>query len=307
MVKKYSIEKPLQGVVVLITGATSGIGYTAARALYKAGAHVFLACRNESKTQEVIRKMKEEVGAIDPPGQLEFLSLDTSQFASVRACASAFLAKNLPLHLLINNAGIGGVAKGNSGLSSDGYELVFATNHLGHFLLTQLLMEKLQATAKSLPADFPLRSVRVVNVASRAHAMVSKMDWDRLQKENQGFQDYGVSKACNMLFTLELARRWKEQGLDDKLKAFSLHPGVVATNIWAFIPKFLQPIIKWFMINEEEGSFTTLYCALSEDISSLSGHYFDNCQLAKPRSALATNEEVAKELWQKSEEWTGAK
>ena len=344
MVKKFQVETNSlrhadQAIIAVVTGSSSGIGYMAARSLYIGGAHVILACRNEQKTLAAIERMKQEVKDIlsakaskassppvEPQGQLEFMVLDTSSMASVRAFAKAFLDRALPLHLLINNAGIAGLAKHHE-TSKDQFEMTWATNYVGHFLLTQLLMPVLTNTSKNLPTDSPLPAVRVVNVSSRAHEAVREQpNWDAQSKSETskvrssvssvkaittyppickvGIAAYGLSKFANIVHTSELSRRWKEEGVT-KLEAYSLHPGVVATDIWRKLPGFLQPFLKFFMISEEEGSFTTLYCALSKDVSDHQGEYFDNCALAK-RTKLTKNVESAKELWSKSEQWIKA-
>ena len=309
MVRNYSItDRKLKGVVVIVTGASSGIGREATKSLFAAGAHVILACRNEAKTQEAIDRIKAEVQT-PTEGKMEFMKLALDDLSSVKSFADAFLARRLPLHLLINNAGIGA---SQGGLSKDGYELIFATNHLGHFLLTELLMAKLKETATSLksnPGSVDVSSVRIINLASRAHMLVAKKQdfiLNNLTEKMPGMTKsiglYGRSKLCNILYTKELTRRFRADGLDDCMKAYSLHPGVVATDIWRVFPWFLQGFMKWFMITEEQGAYTTLYCALSGEVESLSGEYFEDCAIAKNKTALIDDEDLAKQLWDKSEE-----
>src|SRR5690554_2144421 len=147
------MEIPSQeGRIILITGASAGIGRVTAQQLADAGAHLFLACRSQEKTLRVIEEIKQSCREKGRPNeQIEFLPLDLASLESVRACAAAFLARELPLHVLINNAGLGGA----TGVSTEGFEMHFGVNYLGHFLLTLLLAERLKASA---PA-------RVINVA----------------------------------------------------------------------------------------------------------------------------------------------
>lgn len=279
-----------KGRTILITGATAGIGRVTARRLAEAGAHLFLACRNEEKARRVIAEMEQacrEKGC--PNDSIEFLQLDLGSFESVRACAAEFLARDLPLDVLINNAGLGGAR----GTTPEGFELQFGVNYLGHFLLTLLLIERLK---KSAPA-------RVVNVASKAHYMPDELDFDILQRTTKtvtGMPEYGVSKLSNVLFSAELARRLEGSGV----QSYALHPGVVASDIWDRIPWPFRSIAKLFMISEDEGAQTTLYCATSPEVADDSGLYYDECKEKYP-SRLAQKPELAKELWAKSEEWTG--
>lgn len=269
--------------IALVTGASSGIGRVTAIELAKRGFRVFLACRPAQRTHEVV----EEISAACGRDTVEWLPLDLGDFGSVRACARAFLERDLPLHLLINNAGVAGAR----GLTRSGFELAFGINHLGHFLLTRMLTERICSSA---PA-------RVVTVASKAHYRARRIDWDALRKPTRsvsGLPEYSVSKLCNVLFSAELGRRLAGSGVN----TYSLHPGVVATDIWRSAPWPLAPLIKLFMISAEDGARTTLFCATSDKTASESGSYYDNCAGRLP-SALAQDPELAAELWKRSEAW----
>lgn len=278
------------GKVILITGATSGIGRITAERLAEAGAHVFLACRSEEKTRQTIEEIRahcQQINGVQP--QIEFLPLDLASLASVRVCAAEFLARNLPLHVLINNAGLAGAR----GKTEDGFEIHFGVNHLGHFLLNALLVERVQQSA---PA-------RIVTVASAAHYNAKALDLDKVQRTTKtltGFPEYGESKLCNILFSSELARRLG----DSAVHTYALHPGVVASNIWRRIPWPADRIAKRFMISEEEGARTTLYCATSTDVADQTGLYYDACNPKKP-SRLARDPDLAARLWKQSEAWVG--
>ena len=285
------MEIPSQeGRIILITGASAGIGRVTAQQLAEAGAHLFLACRSQEKTLRVIEEIKQSCREKGRPNeQIEFLPLDLASLESVRACAAEFLARDLPLHVLINNAGIGGIR----GLTKDGFEMHFGVNHLGHFLLTLLLVERLKASA---PA-------RVVTLSSKLHYKTKALDFDILKRSTKtvsGMPEYGVSKLANALFSAELARRLDGSGVH----AYAVHPGIVASDIWRRIPRPFSSIAKLFMISEEEGARTSLYCATSEQVADDSGLYYDSSKARYP-SRLAQDTTLAEQLWEKSEAWTG--
>ena len=278
-------DQPLENVVALVTGANAGIGRTTAIELARRGARVFLAGRTEAKMGPVV----EEIARATPAARPEFLPLDLGDLASVRRCAEDFLRRDLPLGLLVNNAGVAGVR----GLTKSGFELAFGTNHVGHFLLTNLLLERLR---KSAPA-------RVVTVASRAHYRARRgIDFDAVRRPTRSITalaEYGVSKLANVLFSAELARRLEGSGVT----TYSLHPGVVASEIWKRVPPPFRGLMKLFMISPEEGAKTTLYCAASAEAAAESGLYYDLCRPKRP-SRLARDAALAGELWRRSEAWT---
>ena len=273
----------LSGCVALVTGANTGIGLVTARELASRGVHVFVACRSLERGQAAVAEIRTATGN----AKVECLALDLGDFASVRACAAAFLARDLPLHLLVNNAGLAGSA----GLTKSGFELAFGTNHLGHFLLTQLLLDRLKASA---PA-------RIVTVASRAHTRVSGINFDDVCQRTKGkaaLPEYGVSKLANVLFSAELGRRLAGSGVT----TYALHPGVVATDVWRELPQPFRAIAKLFMISAEEGAATTIYCATSPEVAAQTGLYYDKC-LVKTPSKAGQDAALAAELWRRSETW----
>ncbi len=275
--------KPLAGKVALITGANTGIGRVSARELARQGATVFVACRSQARSQAVL----DEIRALPEGGKVEFLPLDLGDLAAVRACAESFLAREQPLHLLVNNAGLAGAR----GLTPAGFELAFGVNHLGHFLLTQLLLERIRASA---PA-------RIVTVASRAHYRAKAWDWDALRQPTRtlsGIQEYGVSKLANVLFSAELGRHLAGSGVT----TYSLHPGVVATEVWRHVPWPLRWLLTLPLISAEEGARTSLYCATSPEVETQTGLYYDTCRPRNP-SRLARDEALARELWERSAAW----
>lgn len=276
----------LAGRIALITGANTGIGLVTARELASRGAQVFIGCRSVEKGQIAADDIRDTTGN----DKVALLALDLGDFASVRACAQAFLARDLPLHLLINNAGLAGA----KGITTSGFELAFGTNHMGHFLLTQLLLERIKASA---PA-------RIVTVSSRAHTRVSGIDWASLQRPTKsmtGIPEYGVSKLANLLFSAELGRRFAGTGVT----TYSLHPGVVASEVWRALPRPLQWLAKRRMISVEEGAATTLFCATAPALANESGLYYDRCQI-RPPSRAGQDAALAAELWRRSEDWLRA-
>ena len=273
----------LAGRVALVTGANTGIGFVTARELAARGAHVFIACRSVEKGQAAVAEIRKMIGS----EKVELLTLDLGDLDSVRACAATFLARDLPLHLLINNAGLAGA----KGMTKSGFELAFGTNHVGPFLLTQLLLDRIKLSA---PA-------RIVTVASRAHTRVAGINWDDLRlptKGKAGLPEYGVSKLANVLFSAELGRRLAGTGV----ATYSLHPGVVASDVWREVPALIRPLITLLMISTEEGAATTLYCATSPDVSGETGLYYDKCRVKAP-SKVGQDAALAAALWQRSVEW----
>ena len=269
--------------VVLVTGANTGIGLVTARELAARGAHVFIACRSVEKGQAAVDDIRKATGN----EKVELLALDLGDFASIRACADQFLSRNLPLHLLINNAGLAGA----KGVTKSGFELAFGTNHIGPFLLTQLLLNRIKLSA---PA-------RIVTVASRAHTRVSGINWDDVRqttKGTAGLREYGISKLANVLFSAALGRKLAGTGVT----TYALHPGVVATDVWREVPAFLRPLIKLMMISAEEGAATTLFCATSPVVGNETGLYYDKCCVKAP-SKVGQDLALAAELWQRSEAW----
>src|SRR5271165_5481200 len=277
-------DSELSGRAFLVTGANTGIGLATARSLAARGARVHVACRSADKGKAAVAGIIASTGNQD----VSFLQLDLADLASVRASAQAFQAAGEPLHVLINNAGIGG----QRGLSKDGFELMFAVNHLGHFAFTMALLDCLTAS-----------KARIVNVASDAHYQAKGIDFGPLRHRTRtitGMPEYAVSKLCNVLFTQELARRFTGTGVT----AYALHPGVVASDIWRRVPWPVRPLVTRRMLSVDQGAATSLYCATSPAVASESGLFYDK-SAPRPASPVATPE-LAAELWQRSQAWTAA-
>ena len=274
--------------VALITGANIGIGRVTALRLAQAGFTVFLAGRSAQRTQAVIDEIH---ATTKTSNKAFFLPLQLDDLNSVRECAALFLARQLPLHLLVNNAGLAG----DKGQTRQGFEMAFGVNHLGHFLLTQLLLDTLKASAPS----------RVVTVASRAHLMAYQgLDWPALQEATRsltGAREYGVSKLANILFSAHLAKVLAGTGVS----TYSLHPGVVDTEVWRELPGFLRPLLRLRgLLTPEEGAQTTLYCALQAPAGE-SGLYYDKSRIKTP-SRIAQDAQLAEQLWHQSLQWVKA-
>jgi retinol dehydrogenase-12 len=278
--------------VALVTGANTGIGRVTARELARAGYDVFLAGRSSARMAPVvdeIARLRRDAADPDTVGRAEWLALDLADLDSVRACADGFLARGLPLHRLVNNAGLAA----SGGMTRQGFEIAFGTNHLGHFLLTQRLLPRLLDSA---PA-------RIVTVASRAHTRAARLDWEAVRRPKRtltGWPEYAASKLANVLFSAELGRRLAGCGVS----TYAVHPGVVATDIWRRVPQPFRWLMTRRMLDAEAGARTTLHCALSPDCADASGLYWDRCAPREP-SALGRDQALAAELWRRSEAWVG--
>jgi NAD(P)-dependent dehydrogenase (short-subunit alcohol dehydrogenase family) len=275
--------KDLAGRFAVVTGANTGIGRVTAERLAARGARVVLACRSEEKTRPVVD------GIRAAGGEAEFQRLDLASLDSVRACASVLAARPAPLDILVNNGGVGG----QRGMTADGFELMFGTNHVGHFALTLLLMGRLRAAERA----------RIVTVSSKIHFDAQGIDFERVRRPTRslmGMPEYAVSKLANILFTKELARRLGPSGPH----TYAVHPGVVASDIWRPIPWPIRPLVTRRMLTNEEGAATSLYCATSPEVRDHTGRYYTRCREKAP-SPLAEDPELAARLWKKSAEWTG--
>lgn len=269
---------------ILITGANTGIGLATVDALAARGDSVVMANRSEERTRPALDALRQRY----PKADLRFLQIDLADLASVRRAAAEFLAQGRPLDVLINNAGLAGAG----GLTRDGVELTVGVNHLGPFLLTQLLLPTLRAAPQG----------RVVNVASEAHRSARNgIDWDALTRPTPAgtrgsFGMYGVSKLMNILHAKELARRLT----GTSVTTYALHPGVVASDIWRKIPQPFRSFMKLFMITNEKGARTSVYCATAPELAKTSGRYYDKSREATP-APLADDPALAAQLFTWSE------
>jgi len=277
----------MQGKVVLVTGATAGIGEATARELARLGATVVGAGRNAEKCARVA----ESIRAASDNASVEFLVADLSVQAEVHKLAAEFKRKYVRLDVLINNAGAYFMRRRES---ADGIELTWALNHLAYFLLATSLLDVLKASA---PA-------RIVNVSSEAHRG-SKLNFDDLENRRSynGFPAYGQSKLANVLFTYELARRLAGTGVTANV----LHPGFVATqfghNNGAVVRALMRLVQRFGGLSPEQGAQTSLHLAASPEVEGVTGQYFDN-RRAVPSSPASYDEAGARRLWEISERMT---
>jgi retinol dehydrogenase 14 len=268
-------------MTIALTGGTSGIGKAAARGFVEEGHHVVLL----SRSLERGRATQKELG-----GSTEVIECDLASLGSVRDAASDLAARHSTLDVLVNNAGLFTLSRQES---ADGYELQFAVNHLGHFLLTNLLLEQLYA------AD----AGRVVVVSSNAHHS-GLLHFDDLQLEQSygGMKAYAQSKVANILFVRELASRLATSNVT----ANALHPGAVSTNIASsrrgsqgILRRILQAIASPFLRTPEQGAQTLIYLATSPQVAGVTGNYYDDKEPVEP-SEQARDDEAASRLWGES-------
>lgn len=284
----------LTGRTAVVTGANAGIGLETARTLALRGCQVVMACRNQEKAASARKTIVREAGGAISADLLEPREIDLADLASVRRFAEGFVAEGRPLHLLINNAG---VMLPDRRETRDGFEAHFGTNHLGHFLLTNLLLEPLRAAA---PA-------RVVNVASEAMQMsgltaeLDDLNWER--KKWSGWKAYGSSKLMNLLFTRAFFRRHGGDGITSN----ALHPGIVRTELarsqTGLLVVFGLFLIPW-MKKAPQGAATTVYAATAPEYETTGGAYLADCAPTRAPK-LAADEDVQERLWAISAEATG--
>jgi NAD(P)-dependent dehydrogenase (short-subunit alcohol dehydrogenase family) len=272
----------MRGKVVVITGATSGIGQVAAEKLAGMGARLVLTARDKARGEAALARLRQ----IAPDVSHAIHYGDLSRVSEMKRVASEIAAAEPRIDVLINNAG---ALFGSRQVTEDGLEFTFATNHVSYFVLTQGLLKSLQAAAPS----------RVINTSSDAHKG-AKLDFNDLQSANKyrGFPVYGRSKLANILFTSELARRLA----GTRVTANSLHPGFVSTRFGDQSGGFFSYVIraaKVFAISPEKGAETIIYLASSDDVANVSGKYFYKCRPATPTKE-ARDDESAKRLWQET-------
>ncbi|XP_011148528.1 retinol dehydrogenase 11 [Harpegnathos saltator] len=291
----------LVGKTVVITGANTGIGKEAARDLYRRGARVILACRDVQKAKNAVEDLKTNPPSKPDrkqfegdPGELVIYSLNLCSLKSVKECAKNLLTNEPAIHLLINNAGLMFCPFEKT---EDGFETHLQTNHLGHFLLTLLLLPKMISSGPDC---------RIVNVSSRIHLFGSiNFDDINLEKSYSPLKGYAQSKLMNVLFTKELARRLKEANITG-INVYSLHPGAIKTELGRHIDamsnviKFgFHWIVQPFFKTPEQGVQTTIYCAVDEKTANETGLYYTECNVANTHQ-MANNERALKQLWDQS-------
>lgn len=283
------MKENMNGKICLVTGATNGIGKATALALAQMGATVVIVGRNPAKCAAVV----DEIRHISGNDAVEALVGDLSIMAEVRHVADQFKAKYPQLHVLVNNAG-GAFWKRE--VTSEGFEKTFALNHLNYFLLTNLLLDTLKASA---PA-------RIVNVSSDAHKG-AHLDFDDLQTEKGSFglNAYGRSKLANVMFSYELARRLSGTAVTCNV----LHPGLVRTgfanNLGAIPAAFFGFFMRFVALTPEQGAQTSVYLATSPDVENVTGKYWEKSQSIQSGQA-SYDEATWTRLWEVSEQMIAA-
>jgi NAD(P)-dependent dehydrogenase (short-subunit alcohol dehydrogenase family) len=272
----------------VITGGNAGIGKETAIGLARAGMHVVITSRDRARGSTALEEIRTRSGS----DTVEVMALDLADFGSIRRFTDDYLASHDRLDVLVNNAGLILTRRTET---VDGFETMFGVNHLGHFLLTQLLLDRIRASA---PA-------RIVVVSSHAHKTARKgLDFDDLQSERgySSFRVYGKTKLANIYFTRELARRLEGAGVT----ANALHPGFVASRFGrdgdsGRMGDVAMVIGRPFAISSEKGARTSIYLATSPDVADVTGGYFYKCRPSTP-TRVARDEEAARRLWAISEE-----
>lgn len=282
----------LDGKVAIVTGANRGIGREAAKKLAARGATVIVAARDETMSLDVVEKIREETGN----DNVHFLLLDLASFASIHDFVETFGQMFPRLDILINNAGL--VSPADKRITEDGNELCFQVNHLGPFLLTNLLIPILKKSAPS----------RVVVVASDLSFMTTRVDFDNLnsQKVYSGFTNYALTKWANVAFAQTLANKLEGSGVTVN----SLHPGSIKTDIVRDHHPFYMKFMAWITartfisITVDQGSETMLYVATDPKLDQVNGKFFTNCKLFKPPK-LCNDRQIVQKMWQTSTLLTG--
>lgn len=282
----------MNGKRVLVTGATNGIGKEAALELAKMGAEVVIVGRDEIKT----RNVRVELQTLSGNAKMDLLVADLSSMDEVRRIADEFRAKHDRLDVLLNNAG---AVFSQFQASADGYEMTFALNHLSYYLLTNLLLDSIKQAAQTQG------EARIINVSSSAHRNATLTLKNLRDESGYSFMNsYGASKLMNVLFTYELARRLA----DTTVTVNTVHPGLVDTGfghntgrLWAALIKAAQ---KLFAISPERGAETLVYLAAAEEISGLSGKYWNEKQ-QKRSSDISYDRQLQRQLWEYSAAATG--
>ncbi|KAL6898469.1 hypothetical protein GGI43DRAFT_407770 [Trichoderma evansii] len=303
IIQDEGLEGKFSGKIAFITGSSAGIGVESARALYAAGATLYLTARN-------LEKAKKALGEMASSDRVHLLELELESLASVRSCAATFLSVSKVLNILICNAG---VMTPPEGRTKDGFETQFGTNHVAHFLLINLLMPALLAGANSE------RSSRVVVLSSVAHRF-GEVNFDNINFDNcyDHMAAYAQSKTANLWTANEVERRYGSQGVH----GWSVQPGAVLTDLVRHMSKDQQsglttdPYLATILKNPDQGAATSIWAATSAALEGKGGRYLEDCQIVEkwvPSVGMwgpgygehAYDAEKAKKLWEKSLEWVG--
>jgi NAD(P)-dependent dehydrogenase (short-subunit alcohol dehydrogenase family) len=281
-------RESMAGKVAIVTGANTGIGMETAVGLASQGVRVVITSRNAARGAEAVDDIRERTGST----AVDTMALDLASFASIHRFATDYLDRFDRLDVLVNNAGL---VQRRRTETAEGFETTFGVNHLGHFLLTTLLLDRIQA---STPA-------RIVVVASDAHRQARRgLDFDDLQSQRsyRPFAVYAKSKLANIYFARELARRLESRGVT----ANSLHPGFVGSRFardgdTGMLGNIVMTVARPLALSPEAGARTSVWLATSPDVEGVTGGYFAKCAPSEP-TAIAQDDEAARRLWAVSEE-----
>lgn len=272
--------------VCLVTGGNSGVGFSTSLELAKMGYHVYIACRSRKKALQTIQHIRQTTN--NP--NIEYIPLNLASLESVRNCANIFKQKNLPLHILINNAGI----FYGKGVTQEGFELIWGTNYLGHFLLTYLLLDKL---AESSPS-------RIIMVSSDLALKPTSVNWDLFIKQTplNFIESYNQSKLCLLLLTQQLSQNFINRKITN-ITINAVHPGFVQSNITIGhqLSKYLG-----IGITPKQGSYPNILLATSPEFANITGKFFNQNGQEIPLPVLTQDQQLCQQLWEKSLLWTGS-
>ncbi|XP_076577542.1 retinol dehydrogenase 12, like isoform X2 [Chaetodon auriga] len=278
----WTSAERLEGKTVVITGANTGIGKETAIDLAKRGAKVIMACRDMDRAQAAMKEVVESSGS----QQVTCMRLDLADSKSIREFAEAINKGEPQLNILINNAGVMVCPYGKT---ADGFEMQIGVNHLGHFLLTHLLIDLIK---RSAPA-------RIITVSSMAHSFGSiNLEDINSEKSYNKSGAYSQSKLANVLFNRLLAKKLEGTGVT----TYSLHPGVIQTDLWRHLSgpqRFVMKMVSPFTKSPVQGAQTTIYCAVEPSLEKESGGYYSDCAPASC-SAAAKDDDMAQKLWELS-------
>jgi len=290
------MKKKLEGKTCLITGATNGIGKKTTIALSLLGAEIIFIARNETKAD----LLKERVYSLTGQKPISIIA-DLSSQKEIKDAVIQFNNLNRPLDILLNNAGILNLERKET---IDGFEEMFAVNHLAYYSLTLLLLNKLKLSTSS----------RIVNVSSNSHSLIKQINFEDIHFKNSfnGYKAYGLSKLANILFTKELSLKLS----GSNISVNCLHPGFVSTGIgsqnsytltnFAFLRALALKLARPFAKNSQQGASTSIFLCSSEEVNKVSGEYFVDCKI-KNVSKTAENKENSRLMWEISEDLTGIK
>ena len=274
----------LEGKTFVVTGANTGIGRATVEALASRGAsRIVIASRSREKTQPVL----DDLAKRNPRAEIAFVALELGDLSSCARAADEILAHQKPIDALVDNAGIAGLR----GITKDGFELTFGTNHLGPFVFTEKLLPLVERAPQG----------RVVIVSSVGHYRCKKIDWEAQRQSTASLSamaEYSMSKLCNVLYAKELARRLASS----RATTYSLHPGTVASDIWGRRLGVLAKLIQPFMITNEKGARTQIRCATDPALAKETGLYYDEERPKEP-NRLSHDVALQDELVRRSREW----